>query len=514
MKNGVRVRHGWIPAFWLALLVLSALPLLIPAIPPLVDLPGHMGAYQLALHPADRPSLAHFYDHHWYLIGNLGVDLLMVPAGSVFGVEAGTKLVVTLIPVMTVLGFLLVARVAHGRLPPTTLIALPFAYNYPFHYGFVNYCLGMALMGLAFALWMRLADRERFLLRGMVFALIAPTIWIAHAVAWALLCVVCGSEELWRQRQARQNWPIAIGRAIVRCLPLCGPVLLMPFSPHEGPSAIGGFLQPVGILKWIVALNRDRWMTFDIGATIFVAVILVLAAFGRFGLRFTPRLGWPAAALLLLYVLAPQTINGSDFVSARIIPFAVAFALLAIRAEPIDAPHRRWIMLVAVAFFLARTAGTTLSLWLYDRSYREALIALDRMPDGSRIAAFSPQGCAPSFRYWANPRLQHLASIAILRQGAFTNDQWTIKGLQLVRTRFAQASPLLGDPSEVVTLEPCTRPGVRYLPDALAAVPRGAFDYVWLLGVPPESRPPADWLRPVYTSGETALYKIDRAEAR
>ena len=495
------------------LLLLTAVPLLAPVIPPLLDLPGHMGSYEILLHHADDPTLGNFYGFRWQLVGNLALELLILPVGHLLGVEAGTKLLVLLIPVLTALGLLLVAQRGHGRIPPTALLALPFAYNYPFHFGFVNYCFGMALALLAFALWMRLGDAGGGARRALPFALIAPVIWLAHAVAWALLCVLCGIDELRRQRRLGRPWPAALAWGIAQSLPLATPLLLMPLSPHAGPFSAYGFLQPTAIAKWILALNRDRWMAFDLATTAIVLAALALAATGRLGLRFAPRLAWPAAALLAVYLLAPQSINGSAFVGARIIPYAAALGLLAIESVP-GSRHARLIALESAAFFLVRTAGTTVSLWLYDRSYRAALTALDAIPRGSTIAAFSPQGCTPSLHYWGNPRLQHLASLAIVRRHAFTNDQWAIPGLQLVTVRYAAAAPLTMDPSDVVTLEPCTRPDSRYLPDAIAAIPRSAFDYVWLLGVPPQSWPRAAWLKPVATGGDNALFRIDHAAPR
>jgi hypothetical protein len=72
-------------------------------------------------------AAAQYYDYHWAPIGNLGVDLLVIPLGPLLGLEPAVKLIVLLIPPMTVAGFLWVAREVHGRLPPTALFALPFA---------------------------------------------------------------------------------------------------------------------------------------------------------------------------------------------------------------------------------------------------------------------------------------------------------------------------------------------------------------------------------------------------
>jgi hypothetical protein len=55
------------------------------------------------------------------------------------------KLIILTIPVLTVGGLLWVAYEVHGRVPPTALFAVPFAFNFPFLFGFVNFALAMAL---------------------------------------------------------------------------------------------------------------------------------------------------------------------------------------------------------------------------------------------------------------------------------------------------------------------------------------------------------------------------------
>ena len=109
------------------MVALSVVPLLYPAVPPLVDLFGHMGRYRVELDLESSPWLRQFYDFRWSAIGNLGVDLLIVPLSAVLGLELAVKLIVLAIPPMTVAGLLWVAREVHHRLPPTALFALPFA---------------------------------------------------------------------------------------------------------------------------------------------------------------------------------------------------------------------------------------------------------------------------------------------------------------------------------------------------------------------------------------------------
>jgi len=94
MDNGVRLR--WWQTRWFVLFatLVATLPLLWPDIPPLVDLPGHMGRYRVQLVYDQVPWLREWYDFRWQLMGNLGVDLLIFPMAKIFGLELGVKLIV------------------------------------------------------------------------------------------------------------------------------------------------------------------------------------------------------------------------------------------------------------------------------------------------------------------------------------------------------------------------------------------------------------------------------------
>jgi hypothetical protein len=193
-------REWWeSPAVIAAVILLSAVPLLYPQIPPLVDLPGHMGRYRVQLDLDSSLWLGEFYGFEWAAIGNLGVDLLVVPLAPLIGLEPAVKLIVLSVPPLTVAGFLWVAREVHGRIPPTAFFAIPFAYGHPFLFGFVNYALAMALAFLAFALWLRLARLGRLRLRAALFVPISVVVFFTHTYGWGALGLMCFSAEAVRQ---------------------------------------------------------------------------------------------------------------------------------------------------------------------------------------------------------------------------------------------------------------------------------------------------------------------------
>ena len=115
---------------WLAP-ILAAIVMLLPHWPGLIDLPGHVARYHVELDIQRDPLLQRYYQFHWHLIPNLGIDLLVYPLARLFGLDLGVRLCVALIPAISVSGMLALTQAAHRRIPATSLIALPCAFAYP-----------------------------------------------------------------------------------------------------------------------------------------------------------------------------------------------------------------------------------------------------------------------------------------------------------------------------------------------------------------------------------------------
>ncbi len=107
-------------------------------------------------------------------------------------------------------------------------------------------------------------------------------------------------------------------------------------------------------------------------------------------------------------------------------------------------------------------------------------------------------------------RLHHLPGMAIVRRDAFSNDQWVMAGAQLLRVRFREARPFLSDPSQLVTSMKCPREAYRTVNNALAVLPRATIDYVWMIQPPPADPRLMQGLRPVWRSGTSGLYRVER----
>src|SRR5258708_40255932 len=95
--------------FLLLLILLSCVPLLWPDVPPLLDLPGHMGRYRVQLALATSHDLQQYYGFRWQLIGNLGADLILQWLSALIPVAASVQLIGLACPPLLVGGRLCVA---------------------------------------------------------------------------------------------------------------------------------------------------------------------------------------------------------------------------------------------------------------------------------------------------------------------------------------------------------------------------------------------------------------------
>jgi hypothetical protein len=223
-------------------------------------------------------------------------------------------------------------------------------------------------------------------------------------------------------------------------------------------------------------------------------------------LGFLPLLGWPALLCGVAFLLLPRLLLGGAYVDMRMIPAALALALLAIRPPPAAATRlTRTLLAVAIAFFVARTVGTTLSFVVRAGEQQRELGAIDALPRGAAVLALIARPCND---VWLDPRRDHLGGLAVVRRDAFVNSQWGIEGQQLLRVRYQAAAPYTADPSQLVYPARCRKVGSDFS-RAIATFPRAAFPSVWTVGFPPGAARAPD-LRLVWSNGGSALYRVVR----
>ncbi len=506
---------NWWQTRWFvgAMALLAALPLLWPDIPPLVDLPGHMGRYrvQQAIGSASAPWLADWYNFQWSLMGNLGIDLLIVPLEPLLGMEWTVKLIVLAIPALTAAGLLWIAREVHGRIPATALFALPLVYSFPLHFGFVNFALSMALALNAFALWLRLGRLERLRFRGWLFLLLSPLLWLCHTFGWGTLGLLAGSAELIRERDKGRGWIEAAFRAALHCLVLAPPALLMVLwrTGHVSGQTADWFNWRAK-MRWMTMMLRDRWQLYDL-ASVAVLYLVLFKGLRDPNIRYSRNLGLSAVVLCAVYLLLPRIVFGSAYADMRLAPYMIAIAVIALRPRA-GVPFRRAATIAALglALFAGRMIATTWSFALYDRDYDTELAGLEHVPVGARLITFIGETCHDE---WTMTRLQHVPGIALERRLAYANDQWSMVGGQLLTTRYP-ARGFNHDPSQIVTDVKCPREYWRPVAGALYRFPRDRFTHVWMIRPPRYDRRLERGLIPLWRRGNSAVFRIDHRVPR
>ena len=504
-------QNWWDDYRFLAFICLAmALPLVWPTVPPLTDLIGHMGRYKVQLDVGTSPALREWYSFEWRLIGNLGIDLLVIPMSRIFGLELAVKLIAMSIPVLTAAGMLWTAREVHGRIPGSAFFALPLAYGYPFLFGFANFALSMALALLGFALWLRLGRLGRVGVRAAVFLPLGFVIWVCHSYGWGFLGLLAFSAEFVRKRDADVSRVIALFRAGLFCLPLAPPVLLMLLWRSGGVSGgTGDWFNFQAKMLWMARALSDRWSDYDtVCLIVLVGALLVGLVSPRF--RFSRTLGAASLILFAVFLLLPRILLGSAFADMRLFPYALAIALIAITPVPGSGSRTGQILACAgLAFLAIRLVGNTASFALYAARHERALAALDHVPRGARLVSYANGECGYE---WPTQRLEHLPAMAIVRREAFSNDQWAMAGAQLLKVRKDDAPRFMGDSSQIVIRPGCVHQGLLTLNQSLAALPRSAFDYIWLLD--PQALDPKllYGTTRIWTNGTDALYRINRSQ--
>ena len=509
----VETPAGWWNSRWfMGLLVLaSTVPLWWPTVPPLTDLMGHMGRYRIELSPPTSLLRTRYYGFEWGFIANLGVDLLIVPMAAVFGLELGVKLIVILIVALTTSGMLWIAREAHGRVPPPALFALPLCYSFPLIWGFLNYLLSMALALNAYALWLRLGRQQRWRLRHALFVPIGLVLMTAHIFGWAVLCLLAFGAEVVRARDAGRGLLHSLWVGGLACLALAPPILLLLLwrSGDANGQNVDWFFWAAKYV-YLISILRNHWELLDLMCVYFLAGLVVLGLCGVW-VRMNRTLGIAAVMLILAYILLPRILLGSAYADMRLAPYMVLVAVVALALRAPSRLQAQVVAIAAVAIFVGRLGILTVDFAERDAANARQLRALDHIAPGSRVFV---EVALPCLGEWETPRMDHLGAMAIVRRGAFVNGQWTAAGAQLLTIRYAPAKGYAEDPTEILRPYRCRQAHAKTYPEGLNALPREAFDYVWLINMPRYRWNSFPHLVPIWTGGDRGiLYRVIPPEA-
>lgn len=445
---GTGARGSW--RLGLVMALAACLPVLVASAPQMADYPAHLAAFRVMLAHGGDPFLAQYYRFEWHLSGNLGADLLIWPLAAIFGLETGGRVIAGLIPLLTGLGILTVARTVQGRIAPGTLMAFAFIWSPSLLLGFLNFSLALALALFAFALWVRMEENRW---RRAVFIPAGLLVWLCHVAGWGVLGILVFGYEWHRHK----HW-----LTFAAPWPLFFP--LLPMLAGSGSNDQFSYGSSLAVYKTGIFLRamRAHDMPLDVMSLAIVVAVLAVALLRR---RIDGRLGWAALLLVLLALAMPRHIFGGDYADYRLVPVALMVGCMAI-----DWPVARWGAALAVLLFAVRLAVTT-QVWHADsRTTNEMLTSLDELPRGARMATAVPM----RRDRWGIGSFDHLGSYAVVRRSALENSSFALPDIHMLQVRGLGAS--FADPSHRIFY---SRGEVI---DLAKFGPARQADYLWYVG--------------------------------
>lgn len=480
-------------------IVLALLPVLLAPVPGFVDMPSHMARHHVLANIGHDPALAHWFTVRWQWIANLGADLPAVLMTPALGSEKATLLVGALIAPLTVSGMFALSRAAQGRVSASAFVALPLALHQAWMWGFLNYCVGMAL-ALHVAAWIYerpgRAPHDMLLLGGAALA-----VWTAHMASWVILLVLAAGNELARLRTWRDILP-----AVLRNLPLLAPVvpLLLWRAQAGGQGAAFSYVDFLDT-KLVVFASVLRGTTKIVDLALLAAMLGVslLALRWAGGRRFEPRLLISGSLLVLAAIAAPTTILNAWGTDLRTAPIALMVLMMAI--GPAANPDReRLLAFIGLGLFAVR-AGTVTAGWAsHGRVLEQRLTMLDAVPRGGKLGyLWVPPSCGYAWRLVPDEKL---GSYAVVRRDAFANTLFMVDNAKLmtVRDKGLQAR-WSGGTQDVPLICPGNRLDRALLQRKLDGLRADGFDAIWVSGVSRSDLPVPAGYRAVRGVGSDTL---------
>ena len=486
--------------FAAAIASLVILPFLVVTIPPLTDVPGHMGSSAIAAY-ANDPVFTRLMGFHWRVVPNLGADVIVAALQPAIGIVRSYWLVAVSVPLLLTVGIFMIVRGLNPTGAAATPWALIFIYSYTFEYGFLNYMLGVSLALIGFAVWMLLDRRPR--LRETITWVAVPLLMLCHAVAGCVFVLLVCSREISLLSERRH-----IRQFLYRVRPLVSAFAILLVWRLSAHSFVGENKFAVKAkLNNVIMLLRDQNLLLDEGSVVAAMGVFVLGWYR--GAR-PHRAVVPALlGLMVLFVMTPTTLSGSSFADERLL-FLLPILAFATQDWSRAGPRLAGaVMACGLALFLTRLAVTFASFMAYDSQFSTNLEALRHIPEYSRIVVLNTSYCSAR-RHWRASRLGHLGDLAILYRRAWTNTQWDTDGAHMVEVRYRASPRFHDDPSQYVWPVGCDKKDRPTVLDALSVLPVDRIDYLWLI----DAALPAGYhnsrLALRWQAGHSALYAVVR----
>ena len=403
---------------FLAVAILSVLPLAFVTIPPMVDYPNHLARASILAALPDSPALQSMYEPRSAILPDLAMDAVVVPLAHFMPpAEAGKIFCVLVLLVMlsggVALSITLTRKVTVWSFTPALLL-----FNHILTYGFLNYLFGIGVMlwGLAAWVWMRERGRTARLSVGAIFALV---LFFSHLISMALfVCALAGYEiARWIDVSGKDKKALWTSVAEVASL-FTIPFLLLLKSPTKSeaaqyhPASIG---EKLDNLISVLRIDPNR---ADIVYSLCILGGIVWLVRTK-SISIDPRMRYAVAAVAGAFILLPESFATCGCVDIRV-PVVLAFMLAAgTRLKLPDARTAGFAAAFLVAVFGFRVWQVSRDWSMADRSSVQVLADLAKLPQKAVVfTAHEKSSDLFGVSGW-EPPLIHLPVAALLDKPLF-----------------------------------------------------------------------------------------------
>ncbi len=364
------------------LFALCLVPILLAPFPPAADLPQHIAQVRLFKEALAAPGGP--YVIQWLGPNNL-IYAFLLAFWEIFpaGVVARAALILIVFLWLAAIHGLGARR---GRSLAAAAVASLLVFNQSFYWGFLNFLVGFP----AFVLWFALTTREP-----------RRTSWKLWTALAGTSLLLYGSHALWFA--AGGMWLVVIGlvdRAPAKSLLLrlsallpCGIIALLWYPRLAAARATAGFDTAAHWSPLFDRLASGLDAAFGglqgpVEAAAFILILLWVAISiwqnrDRLGRVMDRNLLAAAVFFLAIVVIAPDKYMNTIFFSARWLPAAMIFLLLALPAPSFRRlPAKTLALTAALAFF----AATAVAWRAYEsRELSGFAASLERLPESTRL---------------------------------------------------------------------------------------------------------------------------------
>jgi hypothetical protein len=443
------VGRRWLRWLLTASLATLALPVLVAAVPPLLDYPNHLVRLWLIAGGADTPPLSQMYAVSWGSAHtNVGIDYIGAVLGRLVPATALGSALVLLALLLPPLGAVALNRAIFGGVHWWQIGFAFFACNATLLGGFLNFHIGLGLALLGAASESRLAASAPAQRIGARLA-IATALLLVHVFALAFYCALLAGLAFGRERPSLDGVARRVGRAVlaaaVAAIPAMLLIALAPRLPgahvdQAGNAPLWGF-SLLGKTYVLLSPITTYVLSLDLLlAAAILAPLLWALAIGR--LHAHAGLLVAAGGLVLLALAAPTAVAGTWWIDNRF-PIMALLALVAgTRPDLALSGAGRLLIAVALAGVVHVRSGSIAYVWHQRQADIEAVRkAVQHVPAGAAILPLDnvltdgEARAIPIGRYFHNGHPTHwsMPVLAIMWRQTFVPNLFWAAGKQPLR---------------------------------------------------------------------------------